>query len=290
MKMSAQDTPCNGGACIQKCDYTADALIEYKGFEVEGDIDISTIFDNSSNKDRASMRTLITVKTRSFDAKAHYDESSIFDTSTWKLDKTYTFMKLAMGKGDRGLKQVEWSETAFDWKGQSKTKVTAIGAKSVDELKDNFPGFHKFLGDDQFGKNWMGEFSKNSPEHKSDRDMQGFADNILSPTFVSLFHLRFIPMNDVFRYDLFVNNSDNNFLGPAESTLNGELTNKDGIALFHGDLAFGDFETQPGKPAKFYVDQNTHQFEKLELSMQNLRQGMKASAETKTVKCQTISL
>ncbi|MDZ4662460.1 MAG: hypothetical protein SGJ18_12675 [Pseudomonadota bacterium] len=288
MKMSPQDNPCGGDTCVQKCIYAADAVLEYQGIEVEGDVDITTVFDNSSYNDRAFLRTLISVKTRGFNAKALYDESSVFDTKTWKLDKTYTFMKLAMGNGDRGLKKVEWSETAFDWGSPSSTKVTAIAAKSVDELKNTFPGFYKFLSDDQFGKNWMSEFAENNPEHKPNRDMKDFSENILSPTFVSLFHLRFIPLNDIFKYELFVSGSSK--LGPVSTTLNGEKTNKDGLVLFQGELAFGDFESQPGKPAKFYVDQNGKQFEKLEISMQNIKQGLKASAQTKSVTCQTISL
>lgn len=292
MKMSKLDNPCKGSSCVQKCEYKADALLEYQGIEVEGDVGITTIFDNSSYNDRVFMRTLINVKARGFNARALYDESSVFDSKTWRLDKTYTFMKLAMGNGDRGLKKVEWSETAFDWKGEGKNvpyaKVTVIGAKSAEELKNNFPGFYKFLADDQFGKNWMAEFADNSPEHKPKRDMQDFSENILSPTFVSLYHLRFIPLNEMFRYDLFVNYS--NFIGPVSTTLSGERTKKDGAVLFQGDLAFGDFETQPGKPARFYVDQYSQQFEKMELSMQNTKQGLKASAETKSVSCQTISL
>lgn len=288
ISMEKNHTPCGGGECIQRCIYDADALIEYKGIEVDGRVTIKTDFDSKTSPQKPKLRTLINVAIDMVGANAYWDETSIFDGSTMRLEKAYNFLKAATGSGDKGLRQVEWAETQFSYDKVPSATVRAIGGKTGDEIKKKFPKFYKYLNDSTFGQNWMAEFDGANPERKPNRDMSNFPENVLSPTFVSLFHLRFIPVLPAFKYNLFINYGTSSNFGAFQVDLKSVDTDKSNEALIQGNLAFGDFESQPGKPAKFYINKSTNEFEKIELSMQNLKQNMAATVWTTKASCQRL--
>ncbi|OQW53719.1 MAG: hypothetical protein A4S09_06635 [Proteobacteria bacterium SG_bin7] len=293
ISMSSDHLPCPGEHCKQTCNYLADAIIEYQGFEVEGKIKIESKFDNKTDPKKINLRTLVKVEVDLIGEAGLWDETSIIDAETLRMEKTYNFLKVGMGTGEKGLKKAEWSSTQFTWPANyievPTATVTAIGGRTVDEIKRKSEKFYQYLKTNTFGNDWMDEFFGENPERKTERDMKDFAENILSPTFVSLFHLRFIPFIEALRYNLFVNYSAPKFelglLGAFQIGLEGQKSGKDTSVVYQGELTFGDFESQPGKPARIFVDKSTNQYERLEFSLQNQKQGIKATAWTTSVSC-----
>ncbi len=292
VSMQSDHIPCPGGTCKQTCKYDADALIEYQGFEVEGKITIQTNFDNQSIPGKIQLRTLVKVNVDMFGEAGLWDETNIIDAKTLRLDKTYNYLKLTMGPGEKSLKKAEWSHTEFQWPTNYVSAptafVTAIGGKSFEEVRSKSEKFYGYLKANKFGNDWMPEFHREKVERKTERDMEGFAENVLSPTFVSLYHLRFIPFMSDLRYNLFVNFSatrPKDLMGAFQVDLQGKPGNKATSVVFQGELAFGDFESLPGKPARFFVDKTTNQYERFEFNMQNVKQGIKATAWSTNVSC-----
>jgi hypothetical protein len=295
ISMEKDHIPCPGDHCKQVCTYNADAIIEYQGFEVEGKIKMESKFDNQTNPDKINLRTLIKVTVDGIGEAGLWDETSIIDAETLRLDYTWNFLKVGTGGGAKGLKKAEWSQTKFtfpkNYVEMPMATVTAIGGRTAEEIKKQSEKFYGYIINNKFGNDWMSEFEAENPSRKMDRDMENFPENVLSPTFVSLYHLRFIPYVQNLTYNIFVNYSaKNNFdelglMGTYEVDMEGKQNEKDNTILFQGELAFGDFESQKGKPAKFYVDKSTNQFQSFELNMQNVKQGIKATAWTTSVNC-----
>ncbi len=292
ISMGDDHIPCPGKTCKQTCTYNADAIIEYQGFEVEGKINIQTKFDNQTQPGKIGLRTLIKVNVDMIGEAALWDETDLIDQKTMRIEKTYNFLKVGTAPGEKGLRKAEWSRTEFSWPKdyvQVPTAiVSAIGGRTPEEIRKKSEKFYGYLKANKFGNDWMSEFNGEKHQRMPERDMQGFEESVLSPTFVSLYHLRFIPFMEDLRYNLFVNYSATNpkdLMGPFQVALQGKQGNKAGSVIFQGELAFGDFESQPGKPARFFVDKSLNQYERFELNVQNTKQGLKATAWSTSVKC-----
>lgn len=295
ISMAKDHIPCPGEHCQQTCNYLADAIIEYQGFEVGGQIKIESKFDNKTDPSKIILRTLVKVDVDLVGEAGLWDESSVIDAETLRMEKAYNYLKLGTGPGEKGLRKAEWSSTQFTWPTNyievPTATVTAIGGKTIAEIKKKSEKFYQYLRTNTFGNDWMNEFASENPERKTERDMKDFSESLLSPTFVSLYHLRFIPFAESLRYNLYVNYSapkkldEMGLMGAFEVGLEGKKSDKDTSVMYQGELAFGDFETQPGKPARIFVDKSTNQYQRLEFSLQNQKQGLKATAWTTSVSC-----
>lgn len=298
ISMDREHSPCPGGHCKQTCNYLADAIIEYQGFEVGGRIKIESKFDSKTDPKKIILRTLAKVEVELVGEAGLWDETSIVDAETLRMEKTYNYLKVGTGSGEKGLRKAEWSSTQFAWPKNyievPEATVTAIGGKTVAEIKKKSEKFYQYLRNNTFGNNWMDELAGENPERKPERDMKDFAENILSPTFVSLYHLRFIPFVEALRYNLFVNYSapkvEMDLMGAFQIGLDGKKSDKDNVVLYQGELAFGDFESQAGRPARFFVNKTTNQYERIEFNVKNDKQGIKATAWTTSVSCSAVDL
>ena len=259
-------TPCPNSLCREHCRYEADAYnISVNKFSgIGGKIFIETFFEKS--KYEINYRTLLRIEPKIplYTWKYLIDEMAVFDPQDYRMLRLYEHRHRIQGLFSKKYKYARWIKTLFlTTRDKSGTHYRSISKKlpkdDRDMEKKNFV-FAKYITTDEskFSRQWFSDFDQamtrglTTTYHPN--EMKDLGHEVLPPTFISFFHVRFLdPEVENYQFLSFAPKTKEKIL-PLNFK---RITPPQQLPRsYHGPAYLGKYINQEGKPSLFVVDKN----------------------------------